>query len=101
MVRSKGTEGSTDGKQPSVQKTKRWWEKIPHTYVILFVMMVLASVMTYIVPAGAYDRVEVEGLANPAIDPDSFHAVEAAHTSFFGLFNAIPLGMVGQHQSFS
>ena len=95
MVRSNGTEGSTAGKQPSVQKTKRWWEKIPHTYVILFVMMVLASVMTYIVPAGAYDRVEVEGLANPAIDPDSFHAVEAAHTSFFGLFNAIPLGMVG------
>ncbi len=82
------------GEQPSPVK-RRWWERIPHTYVILFVMMVLAAIMTYIIPAGAYDRVEVEGLSKPAIDPNSFHAVDAAHTSFFGLFTAIPDGMVG------
>ena len=34
--------------------------KVPHTLVILFSMVVLAQILTYIVPAGSFDRVETE-----------------------------------------
>ena len=42
--------------------------------VILFLLMMIAGVLTLVIPAGQYDRVEVDG--RQTIDPDSFHYVE-------------------------
>ena len=34
---------------------------MPHVFVILFVLLVVATIATYIVPAGTYDFMEVNG----------------------------------------
>jgi uncharacterized ion transporter superfamily protein YfcC len=54
-------------------------KKIPHTYVIVFSIIVLAAVMTWIVPGGEFDRMEKplpDGTTRVVIDSDSFHYVE-------------------------
>jgi uncharacterized ion transporter superfamily protein YfcC len=42
--------------------------------VILFVLMMVAGILTLVMPAGQYSRVQVDG--RQTIDPDSFQLVE-------------------------
>lgn len=74
---------------------KRWWEKIPHTYVILFLMIVIAAVLTWVLPAGQFEREVVEGLSRPVVVPGSYHTVEQSGVGIWGVFKSIPEGMVG------
>lgn len=74
---------------------KKWWERIPHTYVILFLMIVLAAVLTWILPAGQFDREVVEGLSQPAVVPGSYHTVAQNGQGIWEIFKSIPVGMVG------
>ncbi|WP_026894479.1 YfcC family protein [Clostridiisalibacter paucivorans] len=67
--------------------------KIPHTYALLFFIIILATVMTYIVPAGAFDRAEDPDTGRIFVVADSFHEVEKSPVTPFGLFKAIPKGM--------
>ena len=45
--------------------------KMPHIYVILFLFGLVAAISTYLIPAGEFDRVEIEG-GRTAVDPESF-----------------------------
>src|SRR6056297_3268918 len=54
-------------------------KKIPHTYVIVFSIIVLAAVMTWIVPGGEFERTEKplpDGTTRVVIESDSFQYVE-------------------------
>jgi uncharacterized ion transporter superfamily protein YfcC len=50
-------------------------KKIPHTYVIVFGIIVLCAVLTWIIPGGAFDRhvVTVNGIDRNVVVPGSFH----------------------------
>lgn len=67
--------------------------KVPHTYVILFTLIIIAAILTYIVPAGEFERV-VNELGRKVIDPDTFHYVERNVTSLMGLLKAPYEGMM-------
>ena len=41
---------------------KKWYQRIPNTYIILFVLVCLAAILTWILPAGEYIREAVEGV---------------------------------------
>jgi len=72
--------------------------KVPHTLVILFSMVVLAQVLTYVVPAGSFDRVESES-GRMQVVPGSFHLTpEAPSVSPFVALTAIPKGFSGAHE---
>ena len=58
-------------KTPTARKKKR---EFPHAFVILFAILVLMTVLTWVLPAGQYDSVTVNGVTT--VDPDSFHYVE-------------------------
>ncbi|WP_054948833.1 YfcC family protein [Numidum massiliense] len=73
------------------QATTKKRFKIPHTYAILFIIIVLATVATYVVPAGEYERVEEDG--KTVVVGDSYHAVDSSPVGLFDLFKAIPQGM--------
>jgi uncharacterized ion transporter superfamily protein YfcC len=63
-------------------------KKIPHTFVIVFALIVLSAILTWVVPAGEYTRV-VEGGREVVLN-DSFHRVDAAPQTwqiFSALFN--------------
>ncbi len=63
-------------------------KKIPHTFTIVFALIVLSAILTWVVPAGEYTRV-VEGGREVVLN-DSFHRVDAAPQTwqiFSALFN--------------
>jgi len=70
-------------------------KKVPHTYVIVFAILVLAAITTWFVPGGEYDRqtVVVEGATQTVITPNSFHYVENSPQTW-QLFSAFFEGFV-------
>lgn len=70
--------------------------RMPHVYVILFVLSALAAlaaVATYIIPANQFERVEGPD-GREVIDPDSYGPVDATPTSFLDFITAVPRGLV-------
>lgn len=57
---------------------------------MLFGIIVLVSLLTYIIPAGSYERVLVNG--RNAVVPNSYRTIEATPIGFLDMFKAIPLG---------
>jgi len=55
------------------------FKKIPHTYVIIFSIIILAAVMTWLIPGGAYHHhtQTVNGIERTVIDKGSFHFVDS------------------------
>ena len=51
--------------------------KMPHTLVIIFVIILAAVVLTWLIPSGEYVRVEDAATGKKLIDPSSFHLVES------------------------
>ena len=77
--------------------TKRKF-KVPHTLVILFSMVVLAQIMTYVIPAGSFDRFETES-GRMQVVPGSFHLTpDVPLVSPFVSLTAIPKGFSGAHE---
>lgn len=63
-------------------------KKIPHTFTIVFALIVLAAVMTWFIPAGEFLRETVNG--REVVVSDSFHFVDRAPQTwqvFSALFN--------------
>ena len=54
------------------------FKKVPHTYVIIFFILVVAAITTWVVPGGEYNRqtVTVEGAQRSVIVEGSFHRVK-------------------------
>lgn len=71
---------------------KRWYNKIPNPYVLLFMIIIVAGIMTYIVPAGEFDRAQVG--TRMGVVAGTYHHVEQSPVGFFDLFKALPMGMV-------
>lgn len=76
----------------NVSKKKRF--KVPHTLVIIFSIILLATLLTYIIPAGVYDRVEDPNTERTIVDVETFKYVERTPVNLWDMMNAIPLGMV-------
>ena len=41
------------------QQGKKWYQKVPNAYVLLFYIIVLVAILTYIIPAGSFEYEEV------------------------------------------
>lgn len=74
-------------------KTEKKKLTIPHIFIILLGIMLLMAVLTYIIPAGEFDRIEgADG--RMLVVADSFHTIESNPTTFMRFFTAIPTGFV-------
>jgi uncharacterized ion transporter superfamily protein YfcC len=73
------------------------FRKIPHTYVIIFYVIVIAAVMTWFVPGGEYARQikVVNGVERTIIDKDSFQYIEG-NAQTWQVFSALFTGFVNQ-----
>lgn len=65
--------------------------RVPHVWTIIFFCLMLAGAMSWIIPAGLYDRVQVDG--RMVVDPTTFHYIAQTPVSFFGWFVCIIDGM--------
>lgn len=68
--------------------------KVPHTYVLLFSLIILAVIGTYVLPAGEFDRVKDEKTHKTLVVPGSYHEVEQSPVSFFDTFISVQKGMI-------
>lgn len=68
--------------------------KMPHTYVLLTGILLCVVVMTYLIPAGEYDRVLDAASGRMVVLPDSFHYIEGKQPGLFGVFLALQRGYV-------
>ena len=66
--------------------------KLPHTLVLIYAMVVLTVIATWIVPGGAYDRAEKDGKTIPV--SGSFHLVDAQPQGLAALFVSPARGFV-------
>lgn len=67
--------------------------RMPHIFVVLMILIIAASLASYIVPAGEYDRVPTED-GIEVIDPDSFKIVERTPVGILDFMFAIPQGFI-------
>ncbi len=67
--------------------------KVPHTYVLIFCIILIAAVATYIVPAGKYELVEDSATSRQVVDPDSYERVSQSPVKPFDIIRSIPKGM--------
>ena len=63
-----------------------------NAFVLIFVVIIIAAILTYIMPAGTYERSEIDG--RTVVDPTSFAFTESSPVSFMGIFNSVHLGMI-------
>ena len=62
--------------------------KMPHGYVVIFMILIFVSIMTYVIPAGQYDRIENEA-GQEVVVADSFHYIEKTPVPFWEIPNYI------------
>src|SRR5687767_2240936 len=89
--------------------------RLPHVFVLLTFIVLLAALATYLVPSGRYERIRktIEGRERTLVVPGTYAAIPKAITiggallgspepaavparpvSFLGFLSAIPRGMV-------
>ena len=65
---------------------------LPHIYVLLFGIIVVCTILTWILPAGEFDRVVNEANRSVAV-AGTFHTVEQSPVGLFQMFQAVYNGM--------
>ena len=65
--------------------------RVPHTFVLLFLLIVAAAAATWLIPAGEYARVERDG--RTLVDPGSYHRLEPQPAGLKEIVLAYPRGL--------
>ncbi|MDV5169714.1 YfcC family protein [Photobacterium rosenbergii] len=77
---------ASEGKKP-------WYRNMPDPMVLIFMILVATYVLTFIVPAGAFERVVTGG--RTTVVPESFaYLTDAPALHLFDIFVAIPKGLI-------
>ena len=70
--------------------------QMPHTYIIIFGVILFAALLTVFIPLGKYDTKEITYMQNgvektrTVLDPESFQYVDQSPVNPFRLFVAEP-----------
>jgi uncharacterized ion transporter superfamily protein YfcC len=70
-----------------------WTKAMPHAYTIILAIVVVAMVLTWIVPAGTFDRVLNEDLGRELVVPGSYKAAERNPVGPWGMVKSLYEGM--------
>ncbi|MGI5934380.1 MAG: YfcC family protein [Lawsonibacter sp.] len=76
----------------AIQKKEKKPFKMPHTLVIIFIIILAAVVLTWIIPAGEYLRVEDAVTGKKLIDPSSFHYIDPTPVNPLTIMNHVVKG---------
>ena len=72
-------------------KTKKSFQ-MPHTLVIIFMIILIAVALTWIIPAGEFARIEDAVTGKKLIDPSSFQYIAKTPVNPFGVMNHVVEG---------
>ena len=77
---------------PNLKNKKPKEKKSINPFVLLFSVLVVMSIFSYIIPAGEYTRTLVDG--RNVVVPNSFKTISRTPVSFFDIFSSVHDGMV-------
>lgn len=69
---------------------KKWYQQVPHPLVMLFGIILLTAALSYIIPAGTFERELIEG--RERVIPGTYQTIEQTPLSFLDTFLTIPGG---------
>lgn len=81
-------------KNITIQEKPKKKKEFPHLFVLLFVILIIAAISTYIVPAGQYDRVMNDATGRSVIDPNSFKYINSTPVGPFAMLLSIVEGLI-------
>lgn len=82
-----------DSAESSAVKKKPWYKQMPDPMVLIFMILVATYLLTFIIPAGEFERVVLNG--QTSVIPDSFtYLTESPSVHVFDIFVAIPKGLI-------
>jgi len=73
-------------------KEKKFNFKVPNTYLLLFSILILIAILTWVIPGGEYERTTING--REVVVQNSFKYVNSNPQGFFALFIAPLKGFV-------
>ena len=68
--------------------------EFPHVFVVMFSMMVIALIMTYLIPSGTYARVVNEATGRRVVDPSTFQYIDKKYLNPLKLLPFITEGLI-------
>ena len=68
----------------------KWYERIPHPVTMLFAFIAFATILSYILPAGLYEREFIDG--RQRVIPQTFQIVDQSPVSLLDMFVAMGKG---------
>lgn len=74
-----------------MQKTRKFSMLEPLS--LLFALILIAAVCTYVLPAGEFNRVENAETGRMVVVADSFHTIKQSPVDLFSVFKSFPKGM--------
>ena len=70
--------------------------RIPDPMVLIFAVLVVAAILTHLVPSGTFEREVIEGQTR--VVPGSYHEAPGDAASFFDVFVSVPRGLMAAAQ---
>lgn len=64
---------------------------VPHVYILLLALVLICGILTYIVPAGQYDMMEVDG--RQVVDSTTYHAIDQTPVTPMSMLTSITRGL--------
>lgn len=78
--------------EQALPQRKKWYQTVPDPMVLIFMILLATYALTFVVPAGEYERVEEDG--RTIVVPDSFEYLsDVGAISPFDIFVAVPRGL--------
>ena len=78
----------------SLNKQRHWKMQFPNTYVLLFLITILMAVLSHIIPAGAFDRVDDAATGRTIVVAGTYKSVAATPTSLTTLLSSVYQGFL-------
>ncbi len=69
---------------------------VPHVYILLLALILICSALSYIIPAGQYDMMDVGG--RDVVNSETYHVVESTPVTIMQFLSAVPRGMTESAQ---
>lgn len=66
--------------------------ELPHIYGLLFLIIVACTILTWVLPAGSFDRVVDKATKKTIVIAGTYHSVEATPVGIFDMFRSIYAG---------
>ncbi|OCT14189.1 C4-dicarboxylate ABC transporter permease [Paenibacillus pectinilyticus] len=78
----------------TAKKGFRSWFKMPHTFVILIILIFVAAALTYTIPSGKFERVKDAASGKSLLVPGSYQHLASSPVSFIEIPKAIVHGLI-------